>query len=154
MLLPSQEYEDQIDMSSLPTLARFLLKSSQRHFSKITSDSSHPLFVASFLTTVECILETSLCTDRRDVVPKNMPHFFSNLFMSESNKWFTCIYMYRPVCFFIHWFFIYVHIQYYCSGDRGCLIKWIWIRSVHEVHYYISMVWLFNRPLSMSGERL
>ena len=73
-------------MLSLPTLAKCLLELSQRNFSKLTSDSSHPFFVASFLTTVECILETTLCTNRRDVVPKNMPHFFSNLFMSESNK--------------------------------------------------------------------
>ena len=44
VILPDQEYEDRLEMLSLPTLARFLLELSQRHFSKIAGDSSHPLF--------------------------------------------------------------------------------------------------------------
>ena len=34
VILPDQQYEDQLEMLSLPTLARFLLELSQRNFVK------------------------------------------------------------------------------------------------------------------------
>ena len=106
---------------SLPILARFLLELSQRHFSKIASDSSHPLF--SRIMFNSCRMSSrnnTLYRPQRCRTQKRAKSFFQ-FFLSESNKWFTWIFV------FSFNFFIYVHIQYYRSSDRECLIKWIWI---------------------------
>ena len=105
VILPDQEYEDRLEMLSLPILARFLLELSQRHFSKIASDSSHPLF--SRIIFNNCRMSSrnnTLYRPQRCRTQKRAKSFFK-FFISESNKWFTCIYIY--MCFLLIFLFMY-----------------------------------------------
>ena len=99
VILADQVYEDRLEMLSLPILARFLLELSQRHFSKIASDSSHPLFSRIMFNSGRMSSRNNtLYRPQRCRTQKRAKSFFK-FFISESNKWFTCMYMYICVFF-------------------------------------------------------
>ena len=112
-------------MLCIPSLAKFLHELSQRHFSKIVSDSSHPLF--SRIAFNNCRMSSRnnpLYKHGRFRTQKRAKSFFL-FFMSEHNRWF-CIYL------FIFCLNLLVNIRYYCFCDRECEIKLNWTLLIQE----------------------
>ena len=118
-----------------PSLAKFLHELSQRHFSKIVSDSSHPFFSRVSFNTCwmssrnKTIYKTGRCRTQR-----RAKSFFP-FFMSERNRWFFIILLY--FCFNLL-----VNIRYYRFCDRECEIKLNW------TFYHWSFATLYISELS------
>ena len=116
-----------------PSLAKFLHELSQRHFSKIVSDSSHPFF--SRVSFNNCwmssrnktIYKTGRCRTQR-----RAKSFFP-FFMSERNRWFFIIFLY--FCFNLL-----VNIRYYRFCDRECEIKLNFLSLIFRYSIHIGVI--------------
>ena len=100
------------NVKCIPSRAKFLHKLSQRHFSKIVSDLSHPLFSRiSFNNCNMSFRNNTIYKPGRCRTQKRAKSFFS-FFMSEHN----------------HWFFINLYIFFFLSQStcKHSLLSLLW----------------------------